>query len=362
MGRTMNDTTIPGARRCFRLPAMLCAAAFLLTACGLLQKQQKAPISEAGPAATASAEMTGLRDLARRQRRLEKVTAPLLLANADLCRAHARNLLGFTAQNKYSFSSELADEASAALGLDEKLQVTNVMLNSGAARAGLRTGDRLLMADGKKIPQGPNAEHAAGAILGPLTKSRADIKLTVLRNNAELIVQVPLTRACGFRVALGNADNINSYADGQRVTLTRGMLDFVRSDEELAYVIAKDMAHNTLGHADKLRLSGTAGGIIDNLSNVHPDRALLTGSGGLKPMPQELDAAADRLALYMLVRAGFSIERAHQFWQRLADQVPATVLNGYTAQHPATAYRLAELDKSTAEIKAKLNAKKTLTP
>ena len=37
------------------------------------------------------------------QDRLSKVSAPLLINNADLCKTYARNLLGFTAQNKYSY-------------------------------------------------------------------------------------------------------------------------------------------------------------------------------------------------------------------------------------------------------------------
>ena len=52
----------------------------------------------------------------------------------------------------------------------------------------------------------------------------------------------------------------------------------------------------------------------------------------------------------------------HAFWQRLAGQYPATVLNGYTATHPAVTYRLSVIDKTIAEIKAKQAAKKPLVP
>ncbi|HZV65449.1 MAG TPA: peptidase M48, partial [Telluria sp.] len=41
---------------------------------------------------------------------------------------------------------------------------------------------------------------------------------------------------------------------------------------------------------------------------------------------------------------------------------PATVLNGYVANHPATAYRLAAIEKSVAEVKSKQAAKKPLLP
>ena len=50
------------------------------------------------------------------------------------------------------------------------------------------------------------------------------------------------------------------------------------------------------------------------------------------------------------------------FWKRLASSYPASVLNGYVANHPATAQRIAAIDRATAEVKAKQSAKKPLVP
>jgi predicted Zn-dependent protease len=75
-----------------------------------------------------------------------------------------------------------------------------------------------------------------------------------------------------------------------------------------------------------------------------------------------VDAAADTLALYLLARAGYNIDNAARFWQRLATQYPATVLNGYTASHPGTAFRIAAINKTVAEIKGKQAGKKPLLP
>jgi predicted Zn-dependent protease len=83
---------------------------------------------------------------------------------------------------------------------------------------------------------------------------------------------------------------------------------------------------------------------------------------GLKPMPQELDAAADTLSLYMVARAGYSVDQAYRFWERLAARYPASVLNGYTALHPATAYRLAVMEKIIIDVKSKEARKQPLLP
>lgn len=343
--------------------------AVALSGCGVTAVQPEAtparphaaPVDGAA-AARAAAAREALGQMAGLQDRLYKVAAPLLINNAELCKTQARNLLGFTAKNKYSYPGDYADAAQSALGYGDRLQVSGVLAGSGAARAGLRKGDGLVAADGQALPVGPHAEPQAAAVLGPLAAARASLSMTVERNHAYEVVNVPVTRACAFRVELGNADNINAYGDGQRVMLTRGMIHFAQSDEAIAYVMARDMAHNILGHVATLRSAATVGSVIDNLASVRPDLSMLIGGAGIRPMPPEMDAAADRLALYLLARAGYNIERAPGFWQRLAEQYPSSVLNGYTANHPATAQRIAAIGQTIADIKAKQAAKRPLLP
>jgi hypothetical protein len=335
-------------------------AALALAACTTTGPSR--PGQPFGGILTSSEDQSALRNLVTQQDRLYRVAGPLLVTNPDLCRASARNLLGFVAKNKYSYSADLADAAQSMFGLDERLQVTGILQGSGAARAGIRKGDRLVAVETSPLPQGPNAERHAAALLAPLVNGRSAIKITVLRNDANMELNVPLTRACAYGVELGNADNVNAYNDGRRVLVTRGMLGFVRSDEELAYVLAREMAHNALQHAAKQNMSGTVGDIIDNLTRMHPDLTTMAGSSGVKATSQELDAAADTLALYMVARAGYGIDGARQFWERLATQYPASVLNGYTAIHPATGFRLAAIAKGTQDVKAKQAAGKPLLP
>jgi hypothetical protein len=242
------------------------------------------------------------------------------------------------------------------------MQVTGVLAGSGAARAGLKRGDILVAAEGKQMPTGANAPNLAGSVLGPLVSTHSTIDITIGRGGTTRNIPVPVTRACGFGIELGNADNINAYADGSRILITRGMMNFVQTNEELAYVMAKTIAHNMLGHAATMRQTQTLDSMIDNLVAVKPDTSLLIGTGGIKPMPDHLDAAADNLAVYLLARAGYNIDGVDDFWKRLAAAHPASVLNGYVNNHPATATRLAVIQKAVADVKAKQSAKKPLVP
>jgi predicted Zn-dependent protease len=141
------------------------------------------------------------------------------------------------------------------------------------------------------------------------------------------------------------------------------MLEFAKKDEEVAYVLATEMAHNILEHPKKLRMTATMDGIIDNLIRIHPDLSTMNGMSGVKPFPAELDAAADSLAMYLLARAGYGIEGAPTFWQSLATAYPASsVPNGYTAIHPATAMRISAMKKAISDIRNKQANKQPLIP
>lgn len=336
----------------------LLSAAAVLAGCSTVSLDAPGGASAGGGE---SAQVQALRTITTQQDRLYRVAAPLLVNNTPLCKGNVRNLIGFSAKNKYSYSEDYVAAASA-LGYEERLQVTGVLNNSGAARAGVRRGDLLTSVQGQPMPQGPNAERQAAVALGPLVGRLSSVKLGLQRDGNPLTANVPLTQACGFGIELGNVDNVNAYSDGRRVLITRGMLNFARNDTELAYVMAKELAHTALGHPTRQQMNATIGGIIDNMIRVTPDTAPLSGMAGVKPMPQELDQAADTLSLYMLARAGYSIDGAAAFWQRLANQYPASVLNGYTAIHPDTDARLAAIRKTASEIRAKQSAKKTLMP
>ncbi|MFC0253214.1 M48 family metalloprotease [Massilia consociata] len=354
-----------------RQTALGIATAALLTACAtqgpVAPGGQQGPFGPATPAAPqVSPEMAAaaetLTRMATLQDRLYKVAAPLLIDNAELCTRHARNLLGFTAKNRHTYPGNYNDAAHMVLGMGERLQVTNVLVGSGAAKAGLRQGDELVAAGGKPLPTGPNALSQAGAVFGPIVTKQSNLPLTIERNGSTRDLTIPVTRACAFAIELGNADNVNAYADGARIMVTRGMMGFTQNDEELAYVVAHTMAHNMLGHAASQRNAATIGSIIDNLTRISPDTSMLIGSGGIKAMPSGLDASADRLAVYLLTRAGYRIDGVTAFWKRFAATHPATVLNGHTANHPAMTQRIAAIDKAVAEVKAKKSANRPLTP
>jgi len=352
-----------------RLPALL--AVFALTGCSSLTIPPAATPSPATPTTSlpATPGSTVSRSeseaefdrLIARQDRVYRVIAPLIVKNAVLCKTAARPLLGFTAKNRYSFPAELRDAAVARLGKGDELRVVQVLDGSGAQRAGVQRGDALLSIAGKTLPLGPQAETETARLLAPLLKQTTEVDVQVLRNEAPITLKVALTTACAYTVDIGNAPHVNAYSDGRRIMVTAGLLAEV-SDQELAVILAREIAHNIQLHATTMQTRATMASIIDTLLPPKPDLSGFAGSAGLKTMDEKLDQEADRIALYMLARAGFNPTVAVDTLERLARRYPATVLNSYTALHPWTEDRKRQMVDTIAEIRKRQASKKSLVP
>ena len=298
-----------------------------------------------------------LKQLVEMQDRLEDVSGRLLIKNTDLCQRHLRNILGFSVANKYSFSASNAALAESTLGLGDRLQVMNVIPGTGAERAGLRRGDILLNINGHVAPMGSNAEHAAVQLLSSAVANDPSIKVTVSRGGSKYTLTIPLTLSCGFHVELGQSPSVTAFSDGNRIMVTQGMMFYAKSDESLAYVISKEMAHSVLNHP---RLSGNTSRaklLIDNLIQTPPKS---TDTTGLKPMTKRFDIDADSVSLAMLARGGYSLDGTTRFWRNMAYHFPASRKKHYTSLHPEASARVNALPQSINRIKAIERRRKAL--
>ena len=305
---------------------------------------------------------TVLDSLLLRQERVYRIAAPLIIKNAVLCRTQARPLLGFTAKNQYSYPPELAVAARQSLGLDERLQIMQILDGSGAMRAGLKRGDILQTIQDLNIPTGPQAEPETARMLSPILKNLSELTITVIRQNQPITVNVLLTLACAFAIDVGNAQQVNAYADGRRILLTRGLLDSFTTDEDVAVVIAREIAHNVLQHAKQLQQMATLSMVIDNLLLFKPDQIAANSSNGIKITPEKMDQEADRLALFMLTRAGYDPANFSRVLQKLAQNPNSSQALTYSTLHPWTEGRQSVIQATLKEIRQKQAAKKVLVP
>jgi hypothetical protein len=213
-------------------------------------------------AADASAEAQKQSELAVRMRleeraRVAGVAQRLFVANADLCPEATRSI-GLRVETVEDFAPPFRKAASSAMGFTGAPQVDWIDAAGPAAEAGLKSGDLLVAVDDDALPE--NAA-AAKAIQERLAKNAApaDVHLKIRREGQVQVVVVHPVKACNYAVTLADVDQINAAADGRSIVIDRGLLRFVKSDDELALVMAHELAHDTEKHIRAKTTNATVG-------------------------------------------------------------------------------------------------------
>jgi len=250
-------------------------------------------------------------------------------------------LTGIAVQDLSAYGGASEADARRAFGLGVEPGILAVAQGSPAERAGLRIGDALVAIDGEAVPAAPRASgtyQRVAAVEDSLDRHAADgaLDLDIQRGGARHRLHIALERGCASRFLVRPSDAIDAGADGHYVEITSAYVERAGSDDGLALVLAHELAHNILHHRDRLDAAG-----------VH--RGLLQDFGRSARLTRATEIEADRLSLYLVDRAGFSIDEAVRFREDLW-RGSWEVLR--SATHPSGAERLAILRTEMARIKA----------
>lgn len=118
-----------------------------------------------------------------------------------------------------------------------------------------------------------------------------DSRLDIERAGERLEVVLPYLEACTKPATFSPGGSLSTFRHPAGVTVTRGLLDFVSSNDQLAILIAHEMAHQLLD---------------DEYARIS----------------KYTEERADRFSLDLALRAGYDIRQAAEIWERLAVQRP----------------------------------------
>lgn len=155
---------------------------------------------------------------------------------------------------------------------------------------------------------------------------------------------------------------INAYSTGPHIVFFTGMIDFAKTDDELAAVWAHESAHSAMGHIEAKRgnaaVGAVVGGIISVLTGVNVvDMGSQIGGSAFS---QDFETEADYVGLYIMARAGYSIDSVPDFWMRMGAASPGSIT--HASSHPTTADRAVRLKAAIEEIKGKQARGEELKP
>lgn len=265
---------------------------------------QTAPVADAGLAALRASDV-----------RVLTVGFRLAIANAPFCRV-TENAIGLTLHHIGQYGDAAA--ARATFGFARDYAVLALVGDGPAAQAGIRTDDAIVALNGAALAP-PPAELAIidqpeayrpVAWADARLRSALDtppITLTLLRDGRAFDVSVTGMPACRSRFELRPSGDYGASADGDIVGITSAMLGFMVDNDELAAILAHEMAHNLLEHRKRLNAAGIQRGLMQQLGR----NARLT---------LETEIEADRLSIWLMANAGYDPAGAIRFWTRYGKQ------------------------------------------
>lgn len=267
------------------------------------------PAPDAGAGLLQDAPAVRLDRLTSLDTRVAGVAWRLAVANADLCPVN-RQQAGWTLQSASQYGAELRPLAEARYGLAGDLPgVLAAPAESPAKAAGLEPGDLILSVNGLSLDQGlGRTEESYDGLQTNIAAldaalAQGPVTLGVRRSGVTRDVALRPTLACAYPAQVEVTGTLRSRTDGRHIFISDRMANLAANDDELAFVLAHELAHAVLEHRTQPDVVGVRGGLNWALSMR---RGLSIGS----------EADADRLGLYLVARSGFDPARAVDFLTR----------------------------------------------
>jgi len=271
--------------------------------------------------------VNGLRDQYAQFNRISAITHNILVANVSLC-SKTKMDYGFTSMSVNGEGSEdQKDRWVKAFNLHEQPTVTYVIPKSAADRAGLRTDDAIISANDNLWSD----VQSPGAFTKLLTKARQSphLHLGVLRDGKMKTLDLTAEQACDYSFTMSLTNEHLAWAQNKRIVVSLGAAKLLKRDDELAFFISHELAHNLLGH-------------------TLPERKKELGDDKMRRI---LEEDADALGIRLMVRSGYDPEGAETAIRHtdLIDSGPITRLFNYHGPYMPIDKRILYLRKVLGE-------------
>lgn len=231
---------------------------------------------------------------------------------------------------------DLTDVSSAYYGTtsDRGIVVVATVTGSPSQAADFQKGDLIKRLNGKKVVSADDV-----VIKLKKLKPGETCQIEILRNNTETIAIELLQQTVPYSMFFTIVDRpeINSVANQEVVCVTTGTVNFVESDDELAIVLAHEMAHITHHHLESLEKDP-----VINIINV--------AFGIPRTYPISIEQEADYYGLPYAHLAGYDVKKSVEFWERVAIQKPETLKAGNSNPYFSMPEKIVQLRKLVDDI------------
>lgn len=153
---------------------------------------------------------------------------------------------------------------------------------------------------------------------------------------------------------------------GGKVAVYSGLMDLMRNEAELSFVVAHEVAHALARHSGERISWGylqTLGGnlLSSAYQNEYLDAAYKKGTdiGVMLPFSRSDEYEADKIGMMLMAQAGYNPNAAIEFWNRFVGDSTESVLDGLMSTHPRDADRIEAMKANLPEAEKAYAAAKT---
>jgi len=242
------------------------------------------------------------------------------------------------------------------LSQDKGVVVGLVIDGSPAKKAGLLKGDIILSINLKRINSSFDfynevKKFKIGQIVN-INILRQGIKETIFLEVGSVALNIPINMV--------DLQEVNAAASSQGIFVTYGLMHFVKSDDELAAVLAHELAHIMREHIQKFEgvslitflLSLPLSILLE--SQAPGSGQVVTDIGNIfkATYSRDLEREADYFGTRLVYQAGFDVEVCATFMERFAIEIPQSMIRNYLSTHPSSPERVLRIKKTIQELKS----------
>lgn len=293
--------------------------------------------ASAAPPTDPAATFAALRAV---DQRMATIAYRLTTANAPLCRGLVP-VPGWAIHSIGQYDPALREQARASFGFDAPIAVEAVVAGAPAARAGVTANESIAAINGEPLAGTPgvkadsSARDAANVMIGRQPVG-APLRVDLVKGGAKRTVAIDAVPGCpgSFEVLLG--PGMEASADGNTVQVAVQFFERY-TDDQVAVVVAHELAHNILRHRARLDAAKVS-------------RGLLAEVGRNGRLFRRTETEADLLGMHLLRNAGYDPQGAVAFWRDHGSDVDGGLFRSRT--HPSSKARAQAIADEIARIPA----------
>lgn len=200
------------------------------------------------------------------------------------------------------------------------------------------------------------------------------VELLVQREGKKLppVILYPQNLPAEYAINVVNYSEINAFTAPGKIILSRRLVNFCRTDDEMALVIGHELAHQILGHQvrrkGQIQLALLTGGAVFAfttftlrfllrlwyLPDFEKDILREVPKAQVSAYSRDDEREADIYGMWYAFQAGYDIKGALAVWERMAAVVHKDPFyrSYFLDSHPASLERLARMKKVARYFKA----------